>query len=110
MLKSRWRTQGVERVDESIERQPPTAADEPASTEPVTVATDPAVAQATAIGWRIWLVNLLRYGKGRLAALGLTLGLGLAAAMLALYLFAMLADEVMEQETLQVDTAVLLAL
>ena len=76
----------------------------------MTVTTDPAVAQASAVGWRIWLVNLLRYGKGRLAALGLTLGLGLGAALLALYLFAVLADEVMEQETLQVDTAVLLAL
>jgi undecaprenyl-diphosphatase len=81
-----------------------------ADAAPVTVATDPAVAQATATGWGVWLVNLMHYGKGRLATLGLTLGLGLAAAMLALYLFAMLADEVMEQESLQVDTAVLLAL
>jgi membrane-associated phospholipid phosphatase len=89
---------------------PATTAAGSVSAEPVTVATDPAVAQTSAVGWRIWLVDLLRHGRSRLAALGLTLGLGLVAALLALYLFAVLADEVMAKETIQVDTAVLLAL
>jgi undecaprenyl-diphosphatase len=73
-------------------------------------AADPVVAQASPTGGRLWLVGLLRHGKDRLAALGLALGLGLAAALLALYVFAALADEVMEQDTLQLDNAVLAAL
>jgi undecaprenyl-diphosphatase len=73
-------------------------------------AADPVVAQRSPTGWRIWLVNLLRYGKDRLAALGLALGLGLGAALLALWVFAALADEVMEQDTAQLDNAVLVGL
>jgi membrane-associated phospholipid phosphatase len=71
---------------------------------------DPAVAQASPARWQAWLLDLTRYGWERIAALGLSLGLGLGAALLALYLFAELADEVMEQETLQIDTAVLMTL
>ncbi|MFN8632414.1 MAG: phosphatase PAP2 family protein [Chloroflexota bacterium] len=71
---------------------------------------DPTVAQASPAAWRSWLVNLLQFGRGRLAALGLALGLGLGVALLALYGFAVLADEVMDQETLQLDNAVLAAL
>ena len=72
--------------------------------------SDPAVAQASPSGWRAWLVGQLRSGRERLAALGLTLGLGLAVALLSLYLFAELADEVMEQDTLRLDNGVLGAL
>jgi undecaprenyl-diphosphatase len=71
---------------------------------------EPVVAQASLARWRAWLLDLMRYGWERIAALGLSLGLGLGAALLALYLFAALADEVMEQETLQIDTAVLVTL
>jgi undecaprenyl-diphosphatase len=73
-------------------------------------AAEPTVASASPAGWRNWLLHLVRYGRDRLAALGLTLGLGLATALLALYLFAVLADQVMEQETVQLDDAVLGAL
>lgn len=78
--------------------------------EQATVAADPVVAQASPTGWRIWLLTLLHSGKDRLAALGLTLGLGLGAALLSLYLFSVLADEVMEQDTEQLDYAVLYVL
>ena len=71
---------------------------------------EPTVAQASPSRWRDWLLDLVRHGKERLAAFGLVLGLGLGAAVLALYLFAVLADEVMEQETIQIDNAVLGAL
>lgn len=71
---------------------------------------EPTVAQASPARWRAWLLYLLTYGKARLAALGLTLGLGLFLATLALYLFATLADSVMEDETELVDFAVLAAL
>jgi len=80
---------------------------DPTVKEQVSVAADPVVAQASPTGWRIWLVNLLRHGQARLAALGLTLGLGLGAALLSLYLFAVLADETMGHDTEQVDYAVL---
>lgn len=73
-------------------------------------AVEPMVGQASPAGWRTWLVMLFRFGQERIAAFGLTLGLGLAAAMLALYVFAVLADEVMEEETLRVDNAVLATL
>lgn len=69
--------------------------------------TDPALATASPRGWRSWLASLARAGKQRLAGLGLALSLGFGAGLLALYAFAGLADEVMEQETQQVDDAVL---
>src|SRR3712207_4404071 len=75
-----------------------------ASTGPGTV---PTAAQASPARWRAWLLYLVTYGKARLAALGLTLGLGLVLAMLALYLFAILANSVMDEETELVDFAVL---
>jgi undecaprenyl-diphosphatase len=71
---------------------------------------EPTVAQASPARWWDWATYLVRYGRAQLATLGLTLGLGLAVAMLALYLFAALADEVMEQETVQIDDAVLATL
>ena len=52
----------------------------------------------------------MTYGKARLAALGVTLGLGLAVSVLALYLFAVLADTVMDEETIRIDYGVLGAL
>jgi membrane-associated phospholipid phosphatase len=71
---------------------------------------EPTVAAASPARWRAWLRDLVLYGKKQLAALGLALTLGFAGALLALYLFALLADDVMEQETEQLDTMVLLAL
>ena len=71
---------------------------------------EPTVAQASPARWRAWLLYLVTYGKARLAALGLTLGLGLGVAVLALYLFAVLADTVMDEETIRIDYGVLGAL
>ena len=53
----------------------------------------------------MWL--LLTRGRQRVAALGLMLVRGFAAGLMALYGFAHLADEVMEQETQHVDELVL---
>lgn len=78
-----------------------------ASTRP---GADPTVAQASPSRWRAWASFVVRHGKARLAALGLTLGLGLGAALLALYLFAALADTVMDEETARIDYGVLAAL
>ena len=99
-----WWQRREERVDESAVKE---RVDESAVKEQVAVTADPVVAQASPTGWRIWLVNLLRHGQDRLAALGLTLGVGLGAALLSLYLFSVLADEVMERDTEQIDYAVL---
>jgi undecaprenyl-diphosphatase len=74
------------------------------------LANEPALAQASPTGWKNWLIFLVTFGRQRLAALGLTLVLGLGVAVLSLYAFAVLADEVMEAETLQVDNAVLATL
>lgn len=71
---------------------------------------EPAVAQASPARWRDWLLFLVRHGKARLAVLGLELAAGLGAALLALYLFAVLADTVMEEQTTRIDYGVLAAL
>ena len=111
MLNDWWRvSEEGGRVADQTTSDPKPQLPDSAATESVTVAADPVVAQASPARWRAWLLDLTRYGWERIAALGLSLGLGLAAALLALYLFATLADEVMEQETLQIDTAVLMTL
>ena len=68
------------------------------------------VARARSRRWQAWLLSLVLYGKRRLAAVGLALVLGFATGLGALLLFAELADEVMEQQTQQLDNAVLAAL
>ena len=78
-----------------------------ASTGP---SAEPTVAQASPARWRAWLLDLVTHGKARLAALGLALTIGLGAALLALYSFAVLANSVMHDETEMVDFAVLAAL
>src|SRR5207249_2303129 len=54
--------------------------------------------------WLAWLVD---GGQSRLAALGLTLALGLGGGIVLLYLFATLTDEVLKQATMHLDLAVL---
>ena len=71
---------------------------------------EPTVAQASPARWLAWGLFLVRHGKARLAALGLALTLGLGAALLALYTFAVVANSVMDDETELIDFAVLAAL
>jgi membrane-associated phospholipid phosphatase len=68
---------------------------------------DPTVARASPRGWRLRAWDLTTAGYRQVRALGLTLLLGFAAAVIALHAFAELADEVMERETLRLDQAVL---
>ena len=78
-----------------------------ASTGP---SVEPTFAPASPARWRAWLLYLATYGQARLAALGLALTIGLGVALLALYLFAILANSVMDDETERIDFAVLAAL
>lgn len=71
------------------------------------VTTDPLTASAPASGWAVWLRRLLTSGRDRLVALGLSLVLGFGAGVLALYLLAEVANEVLERETEWLDQAVL---
>jgi membrane-associated phospholipid phosphatase len=67
----------------------------------------PIASRATPAQWRQWLASLVSGGQSYLAALGLTLMLGLGGGVVLLYLFATLTEEVMEQATMQLDLAVL---
>jgi membrane-associated phospholipid phosphatase len=69
--------------------------------------TDPIVARSTPGGWGAWLRALLDHGEHQLAALGVTLAAGFAAGLLSLYLFAVLADQVLQKQTDLLDLAVL---
>ena len=68
---------------------------------------EPTVASASPAGWRAWIVDVSAAGWRWIAGLGLTLSLGFVAAIVALYNFAELAGDVMEQDTAQLDAAVL---
>jgi undecaprenyl-diphosphatase len=67
----------------------------------------PLTAAPSAAGWRAWLVALAQGSKRTLGALGLVLVAGFALGLLSIYLFAQMAGEVMEQETMTVDVGVL---
>jgi membrane-associated phospholipid phosphatase len=68
---------------------------------------DPAVAAAAPEGWRRWAADLGHYDKDRLAGFGgVIIGGGLLGIVL-LYLFVGIADEVVGQETVALDTAAL---
>jgi membrane-associated phospholipid phosphatase len=71
---------------------------------------DPTVASASRAGWRAWLVGLARHGQQQLARLGVALTLGFLGAICALYFFATVAGDVVDQDTQALDTAVLLRL
>ena len=70
-------------------------------------AADPTLAQASPAGWRARVLTLTSTGRDRLAALGLVLVLGFVAGVVALLLFAGLADDVTEGQTMAIDTAAL---
>lgn len=61
-------------------------------------------------GWRRWLAELREHEQGRLAEFGAIVVAGFLGAVVLLYAFAWLANEVLEQETLALDLAVLSAL
>ena len=68
---------------------------------------EPTVASATRAGWRTWARDVATSGWRWVAGLGLALGLGFSAAILALYGFAKLADDVIERDVDRLDGAVL---
>src|SRR5262245_9840392 len=68
---------------------------------------EPLARRATPTQWRQWLAWLVSGGQSRLAALGLTLALGLGGGIVLLFLFATLTNEVMAQATMHLDLAVL---
>ncbi len=68
---------------------------------------DPLVARRSAAGWGAWLRALLDRGERQLAALGLTLAVGFVTGLVSLYAFAVLADEVLRQQTDLLDLLVL---
>lgn len=65
---------------------------------------DPAVAAPSESGWRRWATVLGR-SEERVAGFGLVVILGFLAGAAALYGFSMLASEMLEQETTQLDAA-----
>lgn len=69
--------------------------------------SEPLVARARPEQWRAWALDLARAGQRQLVAFGLTLVLGLGLAALTLVLFAALTEDVLDQETLRLDLAVL---
>jgi undecaprenyl-diphosphatase len=75
---------------------------------PAPSAAEPTLARAQPATWRAFAAYLLHAGRQRLVEVGLVLVAGFVAALLCIVLFAKLASEVVEQETMQLDLAVLL--
>src|SRR5713101_2572231 len=65
---------------------------------------DPAVEVAPAEGWRRWAANLGHYDKDRVAGFGGVILAGALIGIVFLYLFVVIADEVLGQETAALDT------
>ncbi len=66
---------------------------------------DPAVTVVAAAGWRRWVSDLGRYNQERLAGFGGVILAGAVVGVGFLYLFVVIADEVLGQETAALDTA-----
>jgi len=66
---------------------------------------DPAVAAVPAAGWRRWASDLGQYDQERLAGFGGVILAGAVIGVVFLYLFVVIADEVLGQETAALDTA-----
>jgi membrane-associated phospholipid phosphatase len=71
---------------------------------------DPTVAAASPSGWRRWLLRVGHDEPHRAVAFGIVLGGGFLTGAAALYAFAWLANEVLDQETTRIDGAALLFL
>jgi membrane-associated phospholipid phosphatase len=66
---------------------------------------DPSVAAASQAGWQSWLNRVVASERERLAGFSLVVLLGFLAGVGAVYVFAWLANEVLEQETTHMDAA-----
>src|SRR5712692_6735680 len=66
---------------------------------------DPAVEAAPAEGWRRWAADLGHYDKDRVAGFGGIIIAGALLGIVFLYLFILIADEVLGQETAALDSA-----
>jgi membrane-associated phospholipid phosphatase len=66
---------------------------------------DPTVATSSESGWRRWAAQLGRDDPERIAGFGVVVGLGFVLGVGAIYFFAWLADQVLEQETTALDSA-----
>ncbi|HEY3061766.1 MAG TPA: hypothetical protein VGL99_22565, partial [Chloroflexota bacterium] len=65
---------------------------------------DPVIARQSEAAWRRWLDQLGRRPE-RVAGFGAIIGLAFVLGLAAMYAFIRLADEVLEQQTLALDTA-----
>jgi len=73
-------------------------------TRPSDEELDPVIAQQSEAAWRRWLDQLGRQPE-RVAGFGALIGLAFVLGLAAMYAFIRLADEVLEQQTLALDTA-----
>jgi undecaprenyl-diphosphatase len=67
---------------------------------------DPTLETASSRGWRTWAAQLGQYEQERIVGFGGAVALGFLLAVVSLYAFLKLADEVMGQETAALDAAV----
>jgi undecaprenyl-diphosphatase len=66
---------------------------------------DPAVAAPSESGWRRWATQLGRDDPERIAGFGVVVGAGFVLGLVAVYSFAWLANQVLEQEATALDSA-----
>jgi undecaprenyl-diphosphatase len=66
---------------------------------------DPTVATSSGTGWRNWIARLARDGSERIAAFGVVVVMGFVLGVAAIYFFAWLAEEVLDQSTMALDSA-----
>jgi undecaprenyl-diphosphatase len=69
--------------------------------------SDPAVDEHSPSGWRNWLLEVAEHQRARVAEFGAILVVGFVAAVVLLNVFAWLASEVLERDTLAADVATL---
>jgi membrane-associated phospholipid phosphatase len=71
---------------------------------------EPTVVRGETREWLAWFDHLVHHGRRRLAALSLTLVVGFLSSIIAMYLFAQIADQVMDRDTIRIDNSVLIGL
>lgn len=68
---------------------------------------EPTLASHTRAGWASWVERLVHAGQQQLAAFGAALVVGFLSGAAAIYAFAALAEDVLQQQTQQLDLGVL---